>query len=72
MENQGVQSPQIFLVKTFFFLQLLRKHEDIGALSSKFWGQMTYLKQFFGYEKQKWLCAFIYYFEVEFNFQKDW
>jgi len=28
MEDQGVQSPQNFLVRKFFFLQLLRKHED--------------------------------------------
>jgi len=31
MEDQGVQSPQNFLVKKFFFLQPLRKHEDQSA-----------------------------------------
>ena len=35
MEDQGVQSPQIFLVKNFSFLQLPQKH-TIGALSSEF------------------------------------
>ena len=28
MEDQGIQSPQNFLVKKFFFLQLVRKHEE--------------------------------------------
>ena len=39
----------------------------IRALSSKFWRQIRYLKQLFGYEKQ---IGNANYFEVEFNFQK--
>jgi len=31
MEDQGVQSPQTFLVKNFSFLQAPRKHEDRSA-----------------------------------------
>ena len=31
MEDQGVQSPQTFLVRNFFFLQPLRKHDDRRA-----------------------------------------
>ena len=32
MEDQGVQSPQTFLVKKFFLLQPSRKHEDRSTL----------------------------------------
>jgi len=31
MEDQGVQRPQNYLVKKFFFPQLPRKHEDRSA-----------------------------------------
>ena len=31
MEDQGVQSPQTFLVKKVFFLQSPQKHEDQHA-----------------------------------------
>ena len=33
MEDQGIQSPQIFQAKNVFFLQLPQKHDDLSTFT---------------------------------------
>ena len=54
MEDQGVQSPQTFLVKNFSFLQLRHKHDDRCTFNTDrgYRIQIADLKQFPGLENK--------------------
>ena len=70
MEDQGVQSPQPFLVKNFSFLQLLRKRKVSVCFQVS-------LNTDCRYKAASWTLEYKndnvqYYFEVQFNFYNDW
>ena len=70
MEDQGVQSPQTFLVKNFSFLQLLRKRKVCACFQVS-------LNTDCRYKAASWTLEYKndnvqYYFEVQFNFYNDW
>ena len=65
MKDQGIQSPQTFLAKNLFSLQLPRKHGNWGT-------DHRYKEVFSDLHVRNKNGNVHYYFKVKFNFWIDW